>query len=230
MIDDLLSGREPDTVMLHDVVQRGLQDPDPVRCADHIRVKRDGHHTARLRSFAVQRIELTADKESYQAGDTANIFIPNPFVTNSLALVTVERGLISKAEVITLSGGGQTYSLPLTDDDAPNVYVNVLILGQGNDFRHGLVNIPIAPDAQELKVQLFSNPSEAGPRDQVTFDVVVTDDQEQPVQGEFSLSVVDQAVLALADPNAEDILPAFYSDQPLGIGAHRWRHLGLPAT
>ena len=176
-----------------------------------------GTGTAAWPELTNQRIQLTADKDSYQAGDTASIFIPNPFITNSLALVTVERGLISKAEVITLSGGGQAYSLPLTDEDAPNVYINVLVMGQGNDFRQGLVNIPLAPDAQELKVQLFSNPSEAGPRDQVTFDVVVTDQQDQPVQGEFSLSVVDQAVLALADSNAEDILPAFYSDQPLGI-------------
>ena len=176
-----------------------------------------GAGTAAWPDLINQRIELTTDKEEYQAGDTANIFIPNPFVTNSLALVTVERGLISKAEVVTLSGGGQAYALPITDEDAPNVYVTVLILGQGNDFRHGLVNVPVAPDAQELKVQLFSNPSEAGPRDEVTFDVFVTDAQDQPVQGEFSLSVVDKAALALADPNSRDILSAFYSEQPLGI-------------
>jgi len=164
-----------------------------------------------------QRIQLTADKDLYNAGETAKVFIPNPFATNSLALVTVERGVISRAEVITLNGGGKEYSLPLTDDDAPNVYVSVTVLGQGNDFRHGLVNIPVAPDAQELNVQVISNPTEAGPRDEVTFDVVVTNNQGQPVEGEFSLSVVDLATLALADPNAQDILPAFYSNQPLGI-------------
>ena len=176
-----------------------------------------GVGTAAWPDLPNQRLELTPDKELYKAGDTANIFIPNPFVTNSLALVTVERGLISSAEVITLSGGGSEYAIPITEADAPNIYVSVIALGQGNDFRHGLVNIPVAPEAQELKVQLFSNPSEAGPRDDVTFDVVVTDNQDQPVQGEFSLSVVDQAVLSLADPNAEDILSAYYSDQPLGI-------------
>ncbi|NWG34425.1 MAG: Ig-like domain-containing protein [Chloroflexi bacterium] len=164
-----------------------------------------------------QRIELTADRESYNAGDTAKIFIPNPFAANALALVTVERGVISKAEVVALEGSGAEYALPITDAEAPNVYVSVTVLGQGNDFRQGLINLPVAPEAQELKVQLFSNPSEAGPRDQVTFDVVVTDHNDQPVQGEFSLSVVDLATLALADSNAEDILPAYYSDQPLGI-------------
>ncbi len=176
-----------------------------------------GLGTAAWPDLPNQRLELTADKDSYNAGDNAKVFIPNPFPTNSIALVTVERGLISNAEVVTLSGNGSEYSLPITDDDAPNVYVGVTVLGQGNEFRLGLVNIPVVPDAQELKVQLFSNPAEAGPRDQVTFDVVVTNHQDQPVQGEFSLSVVDLATLALADSNVEDILPAFYSNQPLGI-------------
>ena len=176
-----------------------------------------GAGTAAWPDLPNQRLELTADKETYNAGETAKIFIPNPFVTNSIALVTVERASISRAEIITLSGSGSEYALPVTDDDAPNVYITVTVLGQGNSFRHGIVNIPVAPDAQELKVQLFSNPSEAGPRDQVTFDLVVTDHQDQPVQGEFSLSVVDLATLALADSNVEDILPAFYSNQPLGI-------------
>jgi hypothetical protein len=164
-----------------------------------------------------QRFELTADRESYKAGDTARIFIPNPFAMSSLALVTVERGLVSKAEVLTLSGSGNEYSVELTEGDAPNVYVSVTVLGQGNDFRYGLVNLPVAPDAQSLNVQVASNPTQAGPRDEVTFDVQVTDHQGQPVEGEFSFSVVDLATLALADPNAEDILPAFYKQQPLGI-------------
>ena len=164
-----------------------------------------------------QRLELTADKDSYQAGETAKIFIPNPFPVNSLALVTVERAVVEKAEVISVSGSGKEYSLPLTEADAPNVYVSVTILGQGNDFRSGLVNLPVAPDDKKLNVQLTSNPVEAGPRDEVTFDVQVTDNQGQPVEGEFSLSVVDLASLAVADPNSQDILPAFYSNQPLGI-------------
>ncbi|MGB8980250.1 MAG: Ig-like domain-containing protein [Anaerolineales bacterium] len=164
-----------------------------------------------------QRFELTADHDSYKPGDTARVFIPNPFALNSLALVTVERGLVSRSEVVWLTGSGKEYPLTLTEDDAPNVYVSVTVLGQGNDFRHGLVNLPVAPDAQALNVQVTSNPAQVGPREDVTFDVLVTDHTGQPVQGEFSLSVVDLATLALADPNAEDILPAFYRDQPLGV-------------
>ena len=181
-----------------------------------------------------QRLEIRADKESYQAGDTARIFIPNPFPVNSQALVTVERGVISHSEVISLSGSGREYSLPLTEADAPNVYVSAIVLGQGNDFRGGLVNLPVAPDDKELNVQVTANPVESEPRQDVTFDVQVTDNQGAPVEGEFSLSVVDKASLALADPNSKDILSAYYSIQPLGVetglsvAAYTGRDASLP--
>jgi uncharacterized protein YfaS (alpha-2-macroglobulin family) len=164
-----------------------------------------------------QKLQLTADRESYRAGETARIFIPNPFAGDSPALITVERGLISRVETITLRGSGHEYLLELSEADAPNVYVSVTVLGEGNDFRYGLVNIPVMPEAQALNVQVTSNPTQAGPRDEVTLDVQVTDHQGRPVEGEFSLSVVDLAVLRLSDPNAADILPAFYSEQPLGV-------------
>ncbi len=181
-----------------------------------------------------QRLEIQADKDAYKAGDTARIFIPNPFPVNSQALVTVERGVISQSEVIDLSGSGREYSLPLTEADAPNVYVSAIVLGQGNDFRGGLVNLPVAPDDKELNVQVTASPAESEPRQDVTFDVQVTDNQGAPVEGEFSLSVVDKASLALADPNSKDILSAYYSIQPLGVetglsvAAYTGRDASLP--
>ena len=39
---------------------------------------------------------------------------------------------------------------------------------------------------------------------------LVRDADGNPAQGEFSLSLVDKAVLALADPNAPEIMEAFY--------------------
>ena len=48
-------------------------------------------------------------------------------------------------------------------------------------------------------------------------DMGATDADGNPVEGEFSLAVVDLAVLALSDPNSQKIVPAFYGDQPLGV-------------
>jgi uncharacterized protein YfaS (alpha-2-macroglobulin family) len=167
------------------------------------------------------RIELTANQEEYQPGETAQVLIPNPYPEETLALVTRERGTVSDSQVVRLAPGGETLEFPLTGEDAPNVYVSVTLLGrteQGQpDFRMGYINLPVAPVEQTFNVQLASQPEKTGPGDEVTFDLLVTDAAGQPVQGEFSLSVVDLAVLALADPNAVDIREAFYGNQNLGI-------------
>ena len=168
-----------------------------------------------------QRLRLTADRKEYKPGDTAQIFIPNPFPTDTPALVTVERSLILSHQVVSLPPGGDTLSLSLSDDEAPNVYVAVTLLGYKESglpsYRQGYLNLPVAPVEQTLTVSLTSQPDKAGPGDEVTFEVMVSDASGNPVQGEFSLSLVDLATLALADPNAPDIVPAFYGEQPLGV-------------
>ena len=49
-----------------------------------------GAESAAWADLPSQRLHLTLDKDSYKPGDTAKVFVPNPFATNALALVTVE--------------------------------------------------------------------------------------------------------------------------------------------
>ncbi len=168
-------------------------------------------------SLINDQIKLTADQASYQPGQTAQVFIPNPFGERVQTLVTVERGKVLSAEVLDLAASGSTYSLDLTDEHAPNVYLSATLLGPDNQFRQGYVDLEVAPTAQELNVELTAKPEINEPRGELTLQLRVTDSNGQPVNGEFSLSVVDKAVLALADPNSPDILSAYYGEQPLGI-------------
>lgn len=182
-----------------------------------------------------QRLRITADKTEYAPGETAEIFIPNPFGAGTQALVTVERGIVSQHYVLSLNESGYSLPLPMTDDDAPNVYISATLIGNGDtgnsDFRQGYLNLLVEPTALELNVEVtaISNGRNIAcrvstecsdhlePRQDVTFDLRVTDNNGNPVQGEFSLTVADLAALALADPNSEDILTAFYDEQPLGV-------------
>lgn len=168
-----------------------------------------------------QRLRLTADRLVYKPGDTAQVFIPNPLGQGALALVTVERGVVFHHEVLRLDEQGLNYSLPLDDQDAPNVYLAVTLLkgyaGEGPDFRQGYLNLAVEPVAQTLRVSLTSDPQRSSPGGTINFDTRLSDAQGNPVSGEFSLSVVDLAVLTLADTNSEEILPAFYGNQPLGV-------------
>ena len=53
------------------------------------------------------RIELIADKDEYQVGDTAEILVPSPFRGPVKALLTIERGEILEYRVLTLEGNSE---------------------------------------------------------------------------------------------------------------------------
>lgn len=168
-----------------------------------------------------QRLRLTSFQETYRPGDTAQVFVPNPFAEEALALVTVERGIVLRHRVLTLQGAGTNLSIPLGEEDAPNVYVSVTLIGKTQeglpDYRQGYINLPVDPVKQRLNLELVAEPTRTGPGDQVSFDLRITDADGEPVAGELSLAVVDQAVLALADQNSADMLEAFYGNQSLGV-------------
>ena len=86
------------------------------------------------------------------------------------------------------------YSLPLSDEDAPTIYFSVVLLS-GQEYRVGYIEIEVAADAQILNVNLTSQPTRSEPGGEVHFGIQVTDVVGNPVQGEFSLAVVDLAVL-----------------------------------
>ena len=174
------------------------------------------------------KIKLVADRSSYLPGETAEIFIPNPFPEGALALITLEQDRLISQETQQIDAAGTTLFLPLDKGDAPNVYLSVTLLGkdgQGRaDFRQGYLNLLVEPVDKVMNVDLVGNPQVIEPRGEVEFTIRVTDREGSPLQGEFSLAVVDTAVLALADPYAEDIEEAFFSVRPLSV------RLGMPLT
>jgi uncharacterized protein YfaS (alpha-2-macroglobulin family) len=167
------------------------------------------------------RLRLTADKESYFPGDTARVFVPNPYGRPVQALFTIERSTVIRHEVREIGAEGYTFDLPLGSDEAPNIFLSATLLGRDAqerpDFRLGYLELPVAPVEQTLTVRLVTQPERAGPGDEISFEILVSDAAGKPVEGEFSLGVADLAALALADPNSPEITKAFYDVQPLGV-------------
>ncbi len=168
-----------------------------------------------------QHIQLETDQDSYLPGDTANIFLPNPFSDNALALVSIERGQVMRTEVISLTKPSHILEIPLSAEDAPNVYVSVTLLGKLPngipDFRQGYQELKVAPTDQELQISLIPDQTQAQPGDAVDFTLEVKDASGQPVVGEFSLAVVDKATLSLVGGENMGIVDAFYGPQNLGV-------------
>lgn len=167
------------------------------------------------------QINLTPDLENYQPGQIAQIFFPNPFRGSAKALITVERGRVMESQILDVEDAGATISVPITAESIPNIYISVILLGKNEngapDFREGMINLPVSPLNKNLNVELSMVPTEIKPGERVSAILKITDLQGNPVQGEFSLVVVDKALLALVEPTSLPILEAFYGEQPLSV-------------
>jgi len=155
------------------------------------------------------QIELTPDSEAYQPGQTAEVFLPNPIGESAMALVTIERTEIMETQIIDMEGSGYTLQVPLDEESIPNVYVSVILVGKNQnsdpDYRQGIVNLPVTPVNKTLNVDLTVDPEKTQPGDTVSATLTITDPQGNPIQGEFSVAVVDKALLALVEPNSQVI-------------------------
>ncbi|MFN2305241.1 MAG: alpha-2-macroglobulin family protein, partial [Anaerolineales bacterium] len=167
------------------------------------------------------QITLTADSKNYQPGQIAQVFIPNPFEEGAKALITIERGRVMDSQVIDLQGDGYTISIPISAESIPNIYLSVMLFGKNEsdqpDFRQGILSLSVAPISRKLNIELTLDPNQTQPRDTVSAILRITDQQGNPIQGEFSIAVVDEAVLALKESHVPTILEAFYSERPLSV-------------
>ncbi len=151
-------------------------------------------------------MDLVPDKDEYNAGETARILVQSPFNEPVKAWLTIERGNLLEQRVITLDGGSTVLDLPVLADHAPNVFVSVVAIKpvtsqeEDNpyaDIRLGITELTVPPDQFALNVNLTPQEELFAPGDTAVYDILVTDNEGNPVASDFSLALVDLAVLTL---------------------------------
>lgn len=169
------------------------------------------------------RIELVADQKEYRPGDKATILIPSPFSGPVKALVTVERGRLYSVELLELTSNSATITVPIREEYVPDIFVSVVLVKPQDaadplgSFRVGYVKLPVNSESKELKVEIIPDKETYQPRDQASFTIRATDWMGRPVQAEFSLGLIDKAVLALGGPGQGFMKDAFWHERGLGI-------------
>ncbi len=80
------------------------------------------------------RVNVIADKRTYQPGETAHLLITAPFA-DSTALISVERGGVLRYWTQHVPGTSALIDVPIRAEYAPNAFVSVILLkGQAPDF------------------------------------------------------------------------------------------------
>ena len=70
-------------------------------------------------------IKLVPEKKRYRPGETARILVQSPI--EGTALVTMERDGVHRHLIRELTADNPVVEIPLTEEDAPNTFVSVLV-------------------------------------------------------------------------------------------------------
>ncbi len=188
-----------------------------------------------------QTITITADHDTYDPGQTANLIIQSPFQTARALMITEQPEGRFTYDWVEIAHGYGRYAVPIRTEQMPRLAVHALLMRgrlpgtppSGAPFDLGKPVtlaatkwIAVTPVENEVKVS-FEAPAEARPAQMIDLVVRLTDAHGHPLAGEATVWLVDQAVLSLAKEQKLDPLPAFIVDRPSRMAAYDTRSMAF---
>ena len=174
------------------------------------------------------RVEVVADRATYDVGDTARLLVQSPF-PEAEAWVTVERAGVMAEQRIRLQGTATAIEIPITEEMIPNAFVGVVLArgrvdrpGKPGDpgrpsFRVGYRELRVAKAEKRLAVTLTPDAAEKRPGDALSIGVAVVDRKGAGVEAEVAVWAVDEGVLALTGYQTPDPIEALYRPRGLSV-------------
>lgn len=214
----------PQATGLHFLTLRGT-DPDGRPFATVTRFHVYGTDEFPWRYEDGLRVKLVAEKERWKPGETARVLVLSPI--EGTALVTVEREKILRSFQVELKADKPVIEIPLTDDDAPNAYVSVLIVKGAAEsgrqhkepqLRLGYCELLVENQRDKLAVAVDTSAESYRPGDQITLTGTVTDSAGKPAEGaEVTFYAVDEGTLAVMGYDTPDPMKHFYQPRLLDV-------------
>jgi uncharacterized protein YfaS (alpha-2-macroglobulin family) len=188
------------------------------------------------------RIDLVPERTTFKPGDTARIMIQSPW-EQATALVTTEREGIRSHRQFALTSTQQSVSIPVTEQDIPNLFVSVLLVKgrtqpgpAGGDpaeapgapaadlsdpgkpsFRLGYVELKVEDASKRLTVAVTADRQEYRPANSATVRLDVKDASGRGAASEVTLWAVDYGVLSLTAYRTPDVLGSVYVRKALQV-------------
>lgn len=175
-------------------------------------------------------LEVKLDKESYNPGEIATALIQSPYPEAELYFAVVRDKPLYQT-VTKVRGGAPEIRFKVTPEMLPNAAVQAVLVRQGEPLAQvepgnleDLVQIGFAPfktsvSDKYLQVQITPAQEKVEPGTQETVQLEVKDSQGKPIRGQFTVMVVNEAVLQLTGYRPPDLIETVYAEQPIST---RW--------
>lgn len=167
---------------------------------------------------SAKMLVFSSDKDNYKVGEDAVITFPSG--NKGRAFISLENGteVISKQWIDTQKGETQV-SIPLTEEMAPNVYVNISLIQSHEQTKndlpirlYGIIPLMVEnPDTRlnpEIEMPQVLKPEQK-------YSVKVSEKNAKEMT--YTLAVVDEGLLDLTRFTTPNIHAAFYAREALGV-------------
>ncbi|HLG02225.1 MAG TPA: MG2 domain-containing protein, partial [Bacteroidia bacterium] len=175
-----------------------------------------GTHTNDVASL----LQFSSDKTKYNVGETMNLTIPSP--GQGRALISLENGskIIDAFWAETKEKGNITWSVPVTAEMAPNIYVHVTLVQPHGQVKndapirlYGVVPITIDDPKTHLDPVLSTSSAVWQPEEQASVSVSEKNGKAMT----YTVAVVDEGLLDLTRFQTPDPWNHFYAREALGV-------------
>ncbi|GAB1539765.1 hypothetical protein NUACC21_24320 [Scytonema sp. NUACC21] len=172
------------------------------------------------------RLEIKLDKTTFKLGETATALIQSPYSEGELYFAVIKDKPLYQ-QIIKVKGGAPQVQFQVTPEMLPNAAVQAILVRQGaplNQVEPGSVNnlaaIGFAPfkvnlEDKYLKVQVTPVQASLEPGVEQTVQLELKDNWGNPIKGQFTVMVVNEAVLQLSGYRPPDLVTTVYAEQPI---------------
>ncbi len=152
-------------------------------------------------------IKLVADKKSYKPGETARILVAA--APGMHLWITAEGAAVHTSKFVTMKESTEMVDIPIANHYTPNFFVEAVAI-KDHEMWSGNVMVKVPPAEHKLDVEITPSKKEFKPGEPASYSLLAKDWKGAPVQAEFSVGVVDEAIYSVEPDTTKDPVSFFY--------------------
>jgi uncharacterized protein YfaS (alpha-2-macroglobulin family) len=175
------------------------------------------------------KLQVKLNKKEFKVGEVATALIQSPYTEGELYFAVIKDKTLYQ-KVTKVKGGAPQIQFTITPEMLPNAAVQAVLVRQGKPLnqvktenlesldklaRIGFAPFKVSLKDKYLKVQIQPNQKSLEPGKEETLQLQLTDKQGKPTSGQFTVMVVNEAVLQLAGYRPPNLVDTVYAEQPI---------------
>ncbi|OBQ12112.1 alpha-2-macroglobulin [Anabaena sp. AL09] len=229
---DITSGNTPQTVNLKPTISGSYRiranfsdNRDEITATD-LQIWVTGENQVFWGGEEKDKLSVKLNKKEFKPGDTATALIQSPYPEGELYFAVIKDKPLYQ-QVIKIKGGAPQIQFTITPEMLPNAAVQVVLVRQGkplnqielgnleNLARIGFADFKVNLADKYLKVQINPVEKSLEPGKEANVELELKDDQGKPTTGQFTVMVVNEAVLQLTGYRPPNLVDTVYAEQPI---------------